>query len=35
MRGNADKCHLLVSTKNTVNIRVENVDTKNSDCEKL
>ena len=35
MRGNADKCNLLVSTKKTVNIRVENVDIKNSDCEKL
>ena len=34
MKSNADKCHLLVSTNNTVNIRVENFDIKNSDCEK-
>ena len=34
MNSNADKCHLLVSTNNTVNIRVENFDIKNSDCEK-
>ena len=35
MKSNADKCHLLVSTNNTVNIRVENFDIENSDCEKL
>ena len=35
MKSNANKCHLLVSTNNTVNIRVENFYTKNSDCEKL
>ena len=34
MKSNADKCHLLVSTNNTVNIRVEKFDIKNSDCEK-
>ena len=28
MKSNADKCHLLVSTNNTVNIRVENLDIK-------
>ena len=35
MKSNADKCHLFVSTNNTVSFRVENVDIKNSDCEKL
>ena len=35
MKSNADKCHLLVSTNNTVTIRAENFDIKNSDCEKL
>ena len=35
MKSNVNKCHLLVSTNNTVNIRVENFYTKNSDCEKL
>ena len=35
MKSNANKCHLLVSTNNTVNIRVENFDIKDSDCEKL
>ena len=29
------KFHFLVSTNNTVNIRVEKFDIKNSDCEKL
>ena len=35
MISNANKCDLLVSTNNTVNIRVENFDIKNSDSEKL
>ena len=35
MKSNTHKCHLLVSTNNTVNIRVENFDIKNSHCEKL
>ena len=35
MKSNAKKCHLLVSTNNTVNITVENFDLKYSDCEKL
>lgn len=35
MKSNAGNCHLSVSTKNTVNIRVENFDTKNSRCKKL
>ena len=30
MKSNADTCHLLVSPNNTVNIRVENFDIKNS-----
>ena len=29
----AYKCHLLVSTNNTVDIRLENFDIKNSHCE--
>ena len=32
---NMSKFHFLVSTNNTVNIRVEKFDIKNSDCEKL
>ena len=35
MKSNADKYHLLVSINNTVNIRGENFDIKNSDSEKL
>ena len=31
MKSNANKCHLLISTNNTANIRVENFDIKNSD----
>ena len=31
----AYKCHLLVSTNNTVDIRLQNFDIKNSHCEKL
>ena len=34
MKSNANKCHLLVSTNNIVNVRV-NFDIKNSNREKL
>ena len=34
MKNNADKCHLLVSKNNTINIRVEDFDIKNSHCQK-
>ena len=34
MKNNADKCHLLVSTNNAINIKIENIDIKNSTCEK-
>ena len=34
MKINANKCHLLLSSNSTVNVRVENFDIKNSDCEK-
>ena len=35
MKRNSDKCHLLVSTNNTINIKIGNVDITNSTCEKL
>ena len=35
VRSNSNKCHLLVSTNKTVNIKVEHFDIKNSDIEKL
>ena len=35
MKSNADKCHLLVSTNETVKIKVGNYDITNSKCEKL
>ena len=35
MKSNADKCHLLVSTNETVKIQVENYNIANSKCEKL
>ena len=35
MKSNTNKSHLLVSTNNTVNVRVENFDMKNSHCVKL
>ena len=35
MRINADKCHLLVSTNNTVKIKIGNSDITNSKSEKL
>ena len=35
MRINADKCHLLVSTNNTVKMNIGNFDIANSKSEKL
>ena len=35
MKSNADKCHLLVSTSNKVDIRIDNFDISHSKCEKL
>ena len=35
MKSNADKCHLLVSTNNAINIKIGNIDINNSTCEKL
>ena len=35
LKGNADKCHLLVSSSDAVNLRVSEYDIKNSKCEKL
>ena len=35
MKINAEKCHLLVSTKNTVKIKIRNFDITNSKSEKL
>ena len=35
MRINADKCHLLVSTNNTVKMKIGNFDITNSKSEKL
>ena len=35
MKSNTHTCHLLVSTNNTVNMRVDNFDINNSKCEKL
>ena len=35
MENNADKCHLLVSANNTVNIKIGNIHITNSICEKL
>ena len=35
MKINADKCHLLVSTNNTVKIKIANFDITNSKSEKL
>ena len=34
MKSNADKCHLLVSTNNAINIKIGNIDINNSTCEK-
>ena len=35
MKGNADKCHLIVSTDEPIEIRVGESPIKNSTCEKL
>ena len=35
MKSNADKCHLLVSTNNAINIKIGNINMNNSTCEKL
>ena len=35
MKSNADKCHLLVTTNNAINIKTGNIDINNSTCEKL
>ena len=35
LKSNADKCHLLVSSSDAVNLRVSEYDIKNSECEKL
>ena len=35
MKSNSGKCHLLIITTNPVYIRVKNIDTKNSHCERL
>ena len=35
LKSNADKCHLLVSSSEAVNLRVSEYDIKNSECEKL
>ena len=34
-KSNADKCHLLVTSSDVVNLRVSEYDIKNSECEKL
>ena len=35
LKSNADKCHLLVSSSDSVNLRVTEYDIKNSECDKL
>ena len=35
LKGNADKCHFLVSTSEEISLNVNNCQIKNSDCEKL
>ena len=35
LKSNADKCHLLVSSSDAVNLRVSEYDIKNTECEKL
>ena len=35
MKSNGNKCHLLVSTSDKVNSKIENVNIYNSKCEKL
>ena len=34
LKGNADKCHFLVSTSQKISLNVNNFKLKNSDCEK-
>ena len=34
-KGNADKCHLLVSSRDAVNLRISEYDVKNGECENL
>ena len=35
LKTNAEKCHLLVSSSDAINLRVNEYDIKNSECEKL
>ena len=35
LKSNANKCHLLVSSSDAVNLRESEYDLKNSECEKL
>ena len=35
MKASKNKCHLIVSNNQHVSIKVDNVEAKNSDCEKL
>ena len=35
LKGNAEKCHLIVSSSDAVNLRVSECDIKNSECVKL
>ena len=35
LKGNADKCHFLVSASQEVNLYVNNFEIKNSDCENI
>ena len=35
LKGNADKCNLLVSSSDAVNLRLSEYDIKSSECEKL
>ena len=35
LKGNADKCYLLVSSSDAVNLRVSEYNIRNSECEKL
>ena len=35
LKSNADKCHLLVSSSDAINLRVSEYDIKNNECEKL
>ena len=35
LKGNVDKCYLLVSSSDAVNLKVSECNIKNSECEKL